>query len=77
LLFCVSVAPDSGSLTALRMVPMQARKMRLWHASAADGEWLREVLQTISRGFGSQVSRQPDGELILRLPAAGCGGHVS
>ncbi len=77
LLFFASVAPDTGSLTALRMVPMQARKMRLWHASPADGEWLREVLQTISRGFGSQVSRQPDGELILRLPAAGCGGHVS
>ena len=29
LLYFASVAPDTGSLTALRMVPMQARKMRL------------------------------------------------
>jgi poly-gamma-glutamate synthesis protein (capsule biosynthesis protein) len=77
LLYFASVAADTGTLTALRMVPMQARKMRLWHASAADGEWLRGVLQAVSREFGSQVSRQPDGEIILRLAAAGHASHVS
>jgi poly-gamma-glutamate synthesis protein (capsule biosynthesis protein) len=68
LLFFASVAPDTGTLDVLRMVPMQARKMRLYHASSADSEWLRGVLETISRGFGSLVSRAPDGALIVRGP---------
>jgi len=68
LLYFASVAPDAGTLATLRMVPMQARKMRLRHASAGDTEWLRRVLETISAGFGSGIDRQPDGALILRGP---------
>jgi poly-gamma-glutamate capsule biosynthesis protein CapA/YwtB (metallophosphatase superfamily) len=70
LLYFASVAPDAGTLTALRMVPMQTRKMRLCHASNADSEWLHGVLETISRGFGCPVGREPDGALIVRPPAA-------
>jgi poly-gamma-glutamate capsule biosynthesis protein CapA/YwtB (metallophosphatase superfamily) len=66
LLYLASVAPDAGTLASLRMVPMQARKMQLRHASAAATEWLRRVLETISAGFGSGVDREPDGALILR-----------
>jgi poly-gamma-glutamate synthesis protein (capsule biosynthesis protein) len=68
LLYLASVAPDTGMLAALRMVPMQARKMRLCHASSADSEWLRRVLETISRRFGSRVGREPDGALLVRPP---------
>jgi len=46
------------------MVRMQAARMRLRHASTADSEWLRRVLETISSGC--RVSRQPDGVLAIR-----------
>jgi hypothetical protein len=71
-----SVAADTGTLAALRMVPMQARKMRLCHANTADSEWMRRVLEWISHGFGSRISCQPDGALILRPPAADPGRHL-
>jgi len=51
-------------------VPMQARNMRLRHASAADSQWLADTLGRISRGFGSLIEHRPDGRLILH-PAAG------
>ena len=66
LLYLASLAQDTGTLDVLRMVPMQANKMRLRHASSRDGEWLRGILETISSGFGSQVSRMADGALLLR-----------
>ena len=66
LLYLASVEPDTGTLEALRMVPMQASRMRLRHASTADSEWLRAVLETISSGFGRRVSRLPDGVLVVR-----------
>jgi len=69
LLYFPSVAADTGALDALRMVPMQARKMRLCHANVADSQWLRLVLERISRGFGTRISRQPDGTLILPGPS--------
>ncbi|MGW7253608.1 CapA family protein [Streptomyces sp. NPDC054834] len=69
LLYLVAVDPDTGASTAVRMVPLQARRMRLEHASRADAEWLRAVLERISsRDFGSHVVREPDGTLLLRSP---------
>jgi len=69
LLYLAAVAAGTGKLAALRMVPMQSRQLRLCQASAADGQWLGAVLERASRRFGSRVSRQPDGTLILRPPA--------
>jgi poly-gamma-glutamate capsule biosynthesis protein CapA/YwtB (metallophosphatase superfamily) len=66
LLYLASLAPETGTLDALRIVPMQASKMRLRHASTADSEWLRSVLETISSRFAIRVSRQPDGMLVVR-----------
>ena len=48
---------------------MQARKMRLRHANTADSQWLRLVLERISRDFGTRVSHQPDATLILPEPS--------
>jgi poly-gamma-glutamate capsule biosynthesis protein CapA/YwtB (metallophosphatase superfamily) len=70
LLYFAQVAADTGMLAALRMVPMQARKMRLRHASIEDGRWLRAILERISHRFRSQISLQPDGTLILQSPAS-------
>jgi poly-gamma-glutamate capsule biosynthesis protein CapA/YwtB (metallophosphatase superfamily) len=70
LLYFASVAADTGALAALHMVPMQARKMRLRHASTADSRWMQAVLERISGRFGSRVTRQHDGAIILQPPAS-------
>ena len=66
LLYFASVDPDTGQLAALRMAPMQARKMRLYHAPAAERQWLTAVLDRISQCFGSRIDLRPDGMLALR-----------
>jgi poly-gamma-glutamate synthesis protein (capsule biosynthesis protein) len=70
LLYFVSLQPGTGELTALQMVPMQARKMRLHRAPVADAQWLAAVLERASRRFGSRVDLQPDGLLALRPGAS-------
>ena len=67
LLYLVSVRPDTGRLTGVRMVPLRARRMRLTRAPEDDTAWLHERLDTISRDFGNRVDRGPDGTLTLRL----------
>ncbi len=66
LLYFADLVPGPGTLAALRMVPMQARKMRLCHASAADSQWLADTLDRVSRRFGSRVEGRPGGTLELR-----------
>ncbi|MHA6797037.1 CapA family protein [Pseudonocardia bannensis] len=70
LLYFVSVDPDTGNLVRLHMAPMQARQMRLRHASDADAAWLRTVLDRVSRGFGARVDLGPEGMLVLRRAGA-------
>jgi poly-gamma-glutamate capsule biosynthesis protein CapA/YwtB (metallophosphatase superfamily) len=65
LLYFASLQPGTGTLAALRMAPMQARKLRLHRAAAADAQWLAAALEGASRRFGSRVDPQPDGLLAL------------
>ena len=67
LLYLASIDTGTGRLAALRMLPMQARNMRLRHASTTDTEWLRLVLERASRQFETRVDRVPDDTLALRL----------
>ncbi|MER6124956.1 CapA family protein [Streptomyces sp. NPDC001795] len=71
LLYLVSVEPGSGRLGDVRMVPLQARRMRLEHASPEDTEWLCTALDRCSRAFATAVDRKPDGTLTLRPLRAG------
>jgi poly-gamma-glutamate capsule biosynthesis protein CapA/YwtB (metallophosphatase superfamily) len=68
LLYFADLMPGTGTLAGLRMVPMQARQMRLRHASVADRRWLARTLDRISRPFGSRIEGRPGGapELTLR-----------
>ncbi|WP_089297140.1 CapA family protein [Actinoplanes regularis] len=68
LLYFASVDPDTGRLARLRMAPMQARRMRLHHATRADAEYLRDTLERISHPFGARVEHADDNMLHL-LPA--------
>ncbi|MEU6069623.1 CapA family protein [Streptomyces sp. NPDC047082] len=66
LAFLVSVEAATGRFTGLRMVPLQARRMRLEPASDEDRDWLRETLERISKGVSIAVAA--DGALTLELP---------
>lgn len=66
LLYFASVEADTGRLVQLRMAPMQARQMRLRHASSEDSEFLRDVLDGISHPFGPRVDLTSDGMVWLR-----------
>ncbi|HZG06432.1 MAG TPA: CapA family protein [Streptomyces sp.] len=65
LLYLVRLEPG-GRLAGVRMVPFQARRMRLRRAPEEDSRWLRAVLDRACRGLGSRVERDPDGDLVLR-----------
>jgi poly-gamma-glutamate capsule biosynthesis protein CapA/YwtB (metallophosphatase superfamily) len=70
LLYFASLRRGTGELAELRMVPMQARKLRLHPAGEQDRRWLAATIGRISRPFGARVELAPDGALVLR-PAAG------
>jgi poly-gamma-glutamate synthesis protein (capsule biosynthesis protein) len=70
LAFFASLRCGTGELAELRMVPLQARKLRLWPAGARDRRWLAATVGRISRAFGARVELTADGVLMLR-PAAG------
>jgi poly-gamma-glutamate synthesis protein (capsule biosynthesis protein) len=66
LLYLPTLDPVTHELRELRMVPLQARRMRLQLATSSDAEWLRAVLHRTCRRFGSRVALGPDGGLMLR-----------
>jgi poly-gamma-glutamate capsule biosynthesis protein CapA/YwtB (metallophosphatase superfamily) len=65
LLFFASLAPGSGELEDLRMVPMQSRKMRLQRAGETDSQWLATTLSRIGRRFGSRFACLPGGVIAI------------
>jgi poly-gamma-glutamate capsule biosynthesis protein CapA/YwtB (metallophosphatase superfamily) len=65
LLYLPRLDPASGQLTELRLAPFQARQLRLHRAEESDTEWLRGVLDNVSRGFGSRVEKDAEGLLTV------------
>lgn len=61
-----SFASGTGELLELRMIAMQIRKMRLSRASQRDVRWLRDVLDQVSRPFGSRIAIESDQTLRLQ-----------
>jgi poly-gamma-glutamate synthesis protein (capsule biosynthesis protein) len=70
LMYVASLRRGNGELAGLRMVPMQARKLRLESAGEQGRRWLAATIDRVSRTFGTRVELAPDGVLVLR-PAAG------
>ena len=66
LMYFLEVDPASGTLSRLRMVPMQTRRFRLHRASENDARWLRMRLDREGQPLGSQVEAGPGGSLALR-----------
>ncbi len=71
LMYFATVKPGSGELAGLRMVPLQARKMRLRRAAPDDARWLAAMLSRVSRPHGCGADLVADGTLELRWPAGG------
>ena len=65
LLYLPRLDPASGRLTELRLAPFQARQLRLHRAAPGDAEWLRGVLDQVSRSFGASVQLSAEGFLEL------------
>ena len=68
LLYLVRIGTDTGRLIELRMVPMQARRLRLQHARPVDTAWLAGTLSRVSAGLAPPVVVTDDGTLELRPP---------
>jgi poly-gamma-glutamate synthesis protein (capsule biosynthesis protein) len=69
LAYFASLRRGTGELAELRMVPMQARQLRLWPAGERDRRWLAATIDRISRPFRARVELAADGVLMLRLAA--------
>jgi poly-gamma-glutamate capsule biosynthesis protein CapA/YwtB (metallophosphatase superfamily) len=64
--YLVSLDPDTGRLADVRISPLQARRMRLRHASYEDCRWVRTLLERIGSGFRAPAGPEPEGALTLR-----------
>ncbi|MER7467837.1 CapA family protein [Streptomyces sp. NPDC097981] len=76
LLYFVSLEPDTGRLDHARLVPLQAHQMRLRHAARKDAEWLHGVLARTSRTFGTHITLDPEGTLMVHPPQPGAPGRT-
>lgn len=66
LMYFPSLDVDSGALTALTMVPMQLRNLRLVRPSTSDVEWLHQTLARESAAFGVDIALDSSGVLAAR-----------
>jgi poly-gamma-glutamate capsule biosynthesis protein CapA/YwtB (metallophosphatase superfamily) len=66
LMYLLEVDPRQGRLVRARLVPLQSRQFRLNHASAADAEWLRDLLNRLGAPVGTQVQLEGDNSMTLR-----------
>ncbi len=66
LMYFLQIAPDTGRLLELQMVPTRVKKFRVNRASRAEAEWLRDLLDAEGRGLGTRVETGKDNTLHLR-----------
>jgi poly-gamma-glutamate synthesis protein (capsule biosynthesis protein) len=69
LLYLAVLDPGSGALRRLRMVPLRAARLRLQRADPSEAQWLCDTLDRVSRPFGSRVTMEPDGVLVMQPTA--------
>jgi len=67
LLYLLTFDARTHELGGLRMVPLQARRMRLQPAADPDAGWLLKVLGEAGAGFGTDLAAGADGSILARL----------
>jgi poly-gamma-glutamate synthesis protein (capsule biosynthesis protein) len=66
LMYLLEVDPRQGRLVEARLVPLQSVQFRLNHASAADAEWLCDLLNRLGAPVGTHVQLEGDDSMTLR-----------
>jgi poly-gamma-glutamate synthesis protein (capsule biosynthesis protein) len=66
LMYFASIAPVSGKLIQLQMIPMQIKQFRLNRASASDIVWLKDTLNREGKSFGTRIQLTEDNVLTLQ-----------
>jgi poly-gamma-glutamate capsule biosynthesis protein CapA/YwtB (metallophosphatase superfamily) len=64
-LYFAQLAPDSGELRQLEIVPLQMRRLRLAHPSPAARRSLQSLFDTEGRSFHTRLQAQTDGSWRL------------
>jgi poly-gamma-glutamate synthesis protein (capsule biosynthesis protein) len=65
LMYFVRMAPLTGKLVSLEMVPMQIRRFRLHRASDSDTQWLHETLNRECKKFNHRVELTDKNTLVI------------
>ena len=65
LMYFVSMALPTGKLVQLQMIPIQIKHFKTNHASKADAQWLREILNKEGKKFGIGVEMNQNNTLTL------------
>lgn len=65
LMYLATVDPGQGQLVEARLVPLQAKRFRLHHASKPDATWLCAVLNRLGSPFGTHVQLEADQSMTL------------
>jgi poly-gamma-glutamate synthesis protein (capsule biosynthesis protein) len=65
LMYLVELNSDNGELIAAHLVPLQMRRFRLERASAADAKWRCNLLNELSKPFGTKSRLEEDNSLML------------
>jgi len=66
LMFLVELDSQSSGVVSAQLVPMQMRRFRLEHVSAADANWLCELLNRLSAPFKTQVQLNQGNRMTLK-----------
>jgi len=65
LMYLIELNSCSGELIAARLVPMRMRRFKLERASAADAEWLCNLLNQLGKPFSTGVTLEKDNSFTL------------
>lgn len=67
LMYFPVIDPSDGTLTSMKMVPMQIRNFRLNHVSASDARWLLQVLNREGKKPGTRFMLNRDLSINLSI----------
>lgn len=71
LMYFADLDPTSGSLHALKLVPLQIKNFRLSNPSWRDIEWIQQTLDGECQQFGTRVILDSERQLVVIGPRAG------
>jgi hypothetical protein len=69
-MYFADLGPTSGSLDALRLVPLQIKNFRLSIPSWRDIEWIQQTLDGECQRFGTRVILDSERQLVVIGPRA-------